>query len=361
MDVETTETSGYRTGPRARLLRIGVVAVTVIGAATSVGVAVSRSTTTEQRSDVRESGPPPVRVRSKLALVRGPNLWLIDLSGRARRRKVTRFRGIAGCPRATATAVAPDASSVAYYGLGGAHVAAVTGADRPLDWTGTGPGCTVSWSADSKRAAFVAGHDGLIVEPGRRSIPIAGATGISFAPDGIRAAVTGTPDAVFGAVTGPGLHVLDLGPRTWRTIDPRGLTPPLWGPAEQIAYLAPLGGARSELRVIASDGSSPRTLLTTASTLEPFAFTPDGRRLIAVHRRTSTADHDRIEAVDVATGAREVIVRDAVALGIDHTGRRLLVGLRANGRLDLRLVTITTHHGRRLQNARAGDGASWTG
>ena len=84
-----------------------------------------------------------------------------------------------------------------------------------------------------------------------------------------------------------------------------------------IAYAWNRGADGYDLRVVPLEGGSPRTVVAAVPWLAPFAWMPDGKRVLVVTSVTEgrPAERDAVEIVELATGARRLLFRFSFPYG----------------------------------------------
>ena len=166
----------------------------------------------------------------------------------------------------------PDGTKVAFYSRAGTSVVNTDGTGRrPLRRCS---GYNLSWSPDSSRIVCESGaNQGIVLvgADGRGAQTITGARGYapSWSPDGTTIAYVG-PQGIY-TVSPDGSN-----PRHLTSHAADELTLPVWSPdSHSILFVSDEPKTRSDLYVVAADGSALRRLATNISTDRP-AWSPDG-------------------------------------------------------------------------------------
>jgi hypothetical protein len=345
-------TAAERLSPRTQqLLRIGVVAATLIGATAAILIAAGRSPTRPVQSfeAPRIQVATPSGTVTQLAYLRRGRLMLTTFDGGAGRLLLRIPRGRLACPRAQMLAISPDGGAVALIGPDGATLVTAAGAVTTFGWRPRRvERCQVRWSPDSKLIAFMAGRDTLVVHRGgQRITELHRTNGIAFSND---------HELVFAGVApglNPGIQALEIGSRHIRTLlTARAAADPL-PTGVKVAYTIVTAG-QPAVWVWPGAGLPPRLLSNHHAGA---AWVSDGRNLLANHATPATGGF-RIVRLSPAGFVHGVAHGDLI--GVSRVGDVVLIGLPAHGGLQLFAQDLTTGLRQDLPLPTV-SGASWTG
>ena len=218
------------------------------------------------------------------------------------------------------------------------------------------------WSPDS-RSLVVSGTDGLLaIEPEsgdttvlqrRREGSNPGVA--SFSPDGTELAFDVSDS------TGADVYVLSLPSGALRRLTDDGQSAgPVWGP-RGIAFARHTLRGNGDIWLMDGNGKRKRRLTRTSAGIQPFAFSDDGRRLLAFN---PAIHNGRLWAVDVERGeSRDLTgwVGDLFPLGLSRDGSRILarVGCGALIRQSGSVERISFANGKKRTLAEGPCVASW--
>jgi len=188
---------------------------------------------------------------------------------------------------------------------------------------------SITWSPDSRLLALLDDQGLTLVDRDGSDVarPFGDTRGVgqpSFSHDSTRITYSdGASGRIFVAsVVGGTPAAITTGP---------GDSAPVWGPAGIAFARQSAPGAPGDIWIVQPDGGGLRRLTRTNAGIQPFAFSADGRRLVAQNPATHNG---RIWTVDVPTGsARDLTgwVGDLFPVGVSRDGRSILAGLGCGG------------------------------
>jgi dipeptidyl aminopeptidase/acylaminoacyl peptidase len=198
----------------------------------------------------------------------------------------------------------------------------------------------VQWLSDSARLLVVESSGRFLIDRRTRAVTQIppGNSGWSgpatFSPDGSMMAFTVADN------TGSDIYSMPLtgGSPTRITFDHMS-SEPVWGPTGEIAFYR--GRSDGDIWLMVPDGSQVRQLTKARAGIVPFAWSSDGRRLLAIN---PPVRNGRLWAVDVRAGLVHARTRpspDLFARGFSHDGKLILAGFACGtlgGRGDLKAV-----------------------
>jgi WD40 repeat protein len=148
----------------------------------------------------------------------------------------------------------------------------------------------------------------------------------SLSPDGTQVVFTRSPAK--GSAAGPAVWTASADGSRLRRLEKRGNNP-LWSPTgNEIAYVAPVGGARYAWRLVAPQGGASKTLLRSGAPGTIFGWSPDGRWIAFPDSK------GRLAVIDVTTGKVRRLLKLQLPYGASSVAwspdsRELLVVWRA--------------------------------
>jgi hypothetical protein len=346
-------TASERLPPRIQqVLRIGIVAATLIGAAAAIVIAARRGPVrpAESFEAPRIQVATPSGQVTRLAYLRRGRLLLTTFDG-GRGQPLLRIpRRRLACPRSQMLAISPDGTAVALIGPEGATL--VTD-ERLVSSYGWQPKpaerCQVTWSADSRMIAFMAGREALVVHrAGGRIAELHHANGLAFRADGRTLLFAGQAPGL-----NAGIQSLDLATGQIRTlVTARAAADPLpSGP--RVAYTVVSAG---EPALWLWPGTALPPQLVSARHAGS-AWLSDGRSLLAEHASLGRGGF-RIVRIGVLGGVTGVARGELI--GVSRVGEVALIGLPENGGFQLFAQDLTTGLRQDLGLPTV-SGASWTG
>lgn len=137
----------------------------------------------------------------------------------------------------------------------------------------------------------------------------------SLSPDGSQVVFARQPATDAGR---PAIWTANADGSKLKQLERHGISP-LWSPTgNRIAYLAPTGTARWALRLVAPQGGTSKTLLSTGTTTV-FGWSPDGRWIAFPDSK------GRLAVVDVGTGKVRRLLRSPSSVAWSPNSQELLV------------------------------------